>query len=128
MRPGKPLMFGAVGPMLTLGLPGNPASAVVCAHVFLRPLIAALLGEAEPMRDRSLPGVLGCDVAGNDQRAEYMRATLAPSAAGLPLLTPLAAQDSSLTRVLAEADALVFRPANAPAAKAGALCRYLMLD
>jgi molybdopterin molybdotransferase len=128
MRPGKPLMFGKLNGMLALGLPGNPASSVVCAHVFLRPLIAALLGAPDAAADHTRPGVLGCDLAANDQRMEYMRATLARPAGGLPVLTPLASQDSSLTRVLAAADALVLRPAHAPAAKAGEPCRYLLLD
>jgi molybdopterin molybdotransferase len=127
MRPGKPLMFGGLPGMLALGLPGNPASAVVCAHVFLTPLIAALLGEPDPARDRSLPGLLGRDLPENDIRAEYMRAAHAPSRDGLPVLTPFPSQDSSLTRVLALADALVFRAALAPAARAGDHCRYLPL-
>jgi molybdopterin molybdotransferase len=127
MRPGKPLMFGGLKDMLALGLPGNPASAVVCAHVFLRPLIAALQGERDPALDRSLPGVLGRDLPENDQRAEYMRATLAHGN-GLPVLTPFPSQDSSLTRVLSAADALVIRAAFAPAAKAGDACRYLVLE
>src|SRR5262245_30490413 len=42
MRPGKPLMFGRLGPSRVLGLPGNPVSAIVCARVFLVPLIRAL--------------------------------------------------------------------------------------
>jgi molybdopterin molybdotransferase len=128
MRPGKPLMFGGVGRMLALGLPGNPASSVVCAHVFLKPLISALHGAPDALTDLNLPGVLGRDLPENDLRMEYMRATLAPSPDGLPILTPAASQDSSLTRVLAAADALVIRPAHAPAAKAGEPCRYAMLD
>jgi molybdopterin molybdotransferase len=128
MRPGKPLMFGHLGSMLALGLPGNPASAVVCAHVFLKPLIAALAGEPDAGAAKTMPGVLGCDLPANDLRLEYMRATLAPSDSGLPVLTPDPSQDSSLTRVLAKADALVIRTAHAPMAKAGESCRYILLD
>jgi molybdopterin molybdotransferase len=57
-----------------------------------------------------------------------MRATLAVSDGGQAVLTPAASQDSSLTRVLAEADALVIRPAHAPPARAGEACRYILLD
>ncbi len=128
MRPGKPLMFGGLGSMLALGLPGNPASAVVCAHVFLKPLIAALAGEADAGADRTLAGVLGRDLPENDLRQEYMRASLAVSEGGQVVVTPAASQDSSLTRVLAEADALVIRPAHAPPARAGDACRYILLD
>ncbi len=128
MRPGKPLMFGHLDRAVVLGLPGNPASSVVCAHVFLKPLLAVLLGEPDAARDRTLPGVLGCDLPENDMREEYMRATLVQPAHGLPVLSPDAKQDSSLTRVLAAADALVIRAAHAPAAKAGDACRYMPLD
>src|SRR5436853_614697 len=41
MRPGKPLMHGALGATHVLGLPGNPVSAVVCGVLFLAPLIRA---------------------------------------------------------------------------------------
>ncbi len=44
MRPGKPLMVGRLGAMRVLGLPGNPVSTFVCAQLFLKPLIRALLG------------------------------------------------------------------------------------
>jgi molybdopterin molybdotransferase len=128
MRPGKPLMFGGMEDMLALGLPGNPASAVVCAHIFLLPLIAALAGEASPLRDRTQSGILGRDLPENDLRAEYMRASLAEGPDGRPVLTPFRAQDSSLTHVLAAAEALVFRAAHAPAAKAGDACRWLTLE
>jgi molybdopterin molybdotransferase len=45
VRPGKPTWFGtpfkAWDGRRVLGLPGNPASALVCAELFLRPLLAA---------------------------------------------------------------------------------------
>ena len=54
MRPGKPLMHGRLGAMRVLGLPGNPTSSMVCAVLFLRPLLRALHGETRPGR-RSRP-------------------------------------------------------------------------
>jgi molybdopterin molybdotransferase len=128
MRPGKPLMFGGLGGMFALGLPGNPASSVVCAHVFLKPLMAAMLGEPDASQEKTLAGVLGRDLPANDLRTEYMRATLVHPDHGLPVLTPDRKQDSSLTRVLAAANALVVREAQAPPAKSGDACRFMMLD
>jgi molybdopterin molybdotransferase len=126
MRPGKPLMFGALGETRVLGLPGNPASSVVCAHLFLKPLIAAFLGQ--PQHDQTEIGRLGKDLPANDQRQDYLRATLAAGDDGVPVLTPRPQQDSSLTHVLAEADALVIRAPHADAAKAGDKCLYISLD
>jgi molybdopterin molybdotransferase len=128
MRPGKPLMFGGLGEMSVLGLPGNPASSIVCAHVFLKPLIAALLGEAAAGEERAATGRLTTALPANDQRQEYMRASLELDGDGTALLTPLASQDSSLTHILAQADALLIRPPFAEAAQTGDLCRYIRLD
>ena len=128
MRPGKPLMFGALGSMKVLGLPGNPASSVVCAHIFLNSLIAALLGRSDARSDTTQTGRLGATLAANDQREDYLRATLSVSEDGVCVLTPLSQQDSALTRVLAMADALVIRPPHAPAASVGDRCRFFLLD
>ena len=44
MRPGKPLLYGRLGNQRVLGVPGNPVSALVCALVFLVPMMHRLLG------------------------------------------------------------------------------------
>ncbi|MEJ0012885.1 MAG: gephyrin-like molybdotransferase Glp [Bauldia sp.] len=124
MRPGKPLMFGRIGAMRVLGLPGNPVSSLVCALLFLAPLVDTLLGR--PLRDRSEPAVLAVNIAANDHRQDYVRATLT-QADDLPLVTPLPRQDSSQLSVLAAADCLLVRAVNAPAAKAGDACRIIRL-
>ena len=49
VRPGKPTWFGHTRHGAVLGLPGNPASAMVCAHLFLKPLLLAMQGrDPEP--------------------------------------------------------------------------------
>ena len=48
MRPGKPLMAGRLGGAVLLGLPGNPVSAIVCAHLFLLPMLRAMQGAPAP--------------------------------------------------------------------------------
>jgi molybdopterin molybdotransferase len=126
VRPGKPLLSGRLGAMRVLGLPGNPVSAYVCSVLFLVPLIRALLGR----NDVSLPvsgGVLGCDLKENDERADYLRATLTLRD-GTPVATPFPTQDSSMLVPLAAADCLVIRVPHAPAAKAGAPCEFVQLD
>jgi molybdopterin molybdotransferase len=122
MRPGKPLMFGALGGVPVLGLPGNPVSSMVCALLFLGPMLAALLGRAETDPPRATAR-LGADLPANDRREDYLRARLArpPSQgpAALPVATPAATQDSSMLATLAEADALIVRAPHAPPAKTG---------
>jgi molybdopterin molybdotransferase len=130
MRPGKPLMFGRLpraggAGMRVLGLPGNPVSSIVCAILFLKPLIAALLGA--PIRDESEAAVLGGDLPENDARQDYLRATLAARPGPLSVVTALAPQDSSMLSVLVKADCLIIRPPNAPAAKSGDPCTIIRL-
>jgi molybdopterin molybdotransferase len=126
MRPGKPMMFGILGGMRVLGLPGNPVSAYVCSVLFVAPLIRKLTGRpdiAHPVTQ----GVLGRDLPANDEREEYMRATLALRD-GTWVATPFPQQDSSMLVPLAAADCLVIRPAFAPAAPAGTPCDLVKLE
>ena len=116
MRPGKPVAFGRLGETPLLGLPGNPVSAVVCALVFAQPAIATMLGRENagtPERAR-----LGCDLAANDERQEYLRAYLHEEPNGA-VATPFQTQDSSMLSDLARADCLVVRPPHAKAVAAG---------
>ena len=125
MRPGKPLMFGRIEGTRVLGLPGNPVSSLVCAILFLRPLIAALLGQK--LRDPTESAVLGGELPENDNRQDYVRARLATRGGELPAAIPLPVQDSSMLGVFATADCLIVRPPHAPAAKRGEPCRIIPL-
>ena len=125
MRPGKPLVYGRIGETHVLGLPGNPVSSLVCAILFLRPLIAALLGQRQ--RDPTASATLGGDLTKNDDRQDYVRARLATRQGELPAAVPLPVQDSSMLGVLATADCLIVRPPNAPAARRGEPCRIIPL-
>jgi molybdopterin molybdotransferase len=128
MRPGKPLMAGRLedGAMM-LGLPGNPVSAIVCTILFLLPLVRAMQGLADPA-PRLHAGRLARGVEANGPRAHYMRARiLPPGSDGLPRIEPFADQDSARLRVLSAADALLVRPAHAPASEAGSDAVFLPL-
>jgi molybdopterin molybdotransferase len=127
MRPGKPLMAGKLGARVMLGLPGNPVSSMVCAEIFLRPAIDKALGlPAGPRPTRR--ATLSHDVEPNGPREHYMRATVSLAADGSVRCRMARDQDSSLLATLARANALVVRPANAPAAVAGGNVDYIALD
>jgi molybdopterin molybdotransferase len=113
--------------MLILGLPGNPVSAIVCGVLFLLPLVRALNGEAQPDAETSESAILGAPLRGNDSRQDFLRATLRINESGVPVATPLSAQDSSLLRVMAQAQCLVVRMPQAQEAKAGDPCRIIRL-
>jgi molybdopterin molybdotransferase len=127
MRPGKPLIHGRLGAMSVLGLPGNPTSATVCAVLFLRPLVRALLGDPQAGADPSEPARLAAPLPANGERKDYLRATLIVGSDGGTLATPIANQDSSFAKALARADALVVRDPGAPPAAPGEACRIIRL-
>ena len=126
MRPGRPLMHGRLGEMHVLGLPGNPVSSYVCAFLFLVPLIRRMSGRADLVQPTE-HAILGRDLPENDERADYLRATLETGRDG-PVATPFPVQDSSMMAPLAKSGCLVIRAPHAPPAKAGERCEMLRLD
>jgi molybdopterin molybdotransferase len=126
IRPGKPTFFGTFSDgRRLLGLPGNPASAFVCAELFLKPILSAYQGrEAEP---RMIAAKLRAPLPANGPREHWMRAKL-EFADGSVTIEPYRDQDSSLITVFAASDALLRRAAGAPAAAAGELVEALPLE
>lgn len=129
MRPGKPLFFGVrshEGRMqYCLGLPGNPVSAMICARVFLVPLIAHLLGREAAFE--TINAMLAGPLPANGPREHYMRAALDASSSP-PRVTPFKNQDSGLITALQRADCLILHPIDAPALPSGTTVRVLTLD
>jgi molybdopterin molybdotransferase len=127
VRPGKPTWFGRLADgRLVLGLPGNPASAMVCAELFLRPLLRAMLG-LDPA-PRLATAHLATTLPANGEREHWMRARISIGDGGERFVTPMPDQDSSLVSVFAEAQALLRRPARAPTAATGDRVEALALD
>jgi molybdopterin molybdotransferase len=124
LRPGKPLMAGRLNGVPMLGLPGNPVSAIVCGHLFLLPMVRAMLGDPAPA-PQPRQARLAVDLPANGARAHYMRARLTPDSP--PAITPFDRQDSALLSILGQADALLIRPVDAPACRAGDTVPYLPL-
>ena len=121
MRPGKPLMAGTFDNAMMIGLPGNPVSAMVCGHVFVAPVIRAMLGlPARPAPRMTAPLAQG--LPPNGPREHYMRARFEDGG-----LVAFGSQDSSLLSILGAADALIVRPPHDPEQAKGTLVEYLPL-
>ena len=108
MRPGKPLMYGTMNGVPMLGLPGNPVSAMVCFLLFGAPAMAVLGGlpaATPPMATARLTSPL----PQNDWREDYLRGTLRRDSDGTARVTPFPKQDSSMIRLLADANCLIRR-------------------
>ncbi len=118
MRPGKPLMAGRLGNAALVGLPGNPVSSMVCGHIFLRPMIAKMLGVPTQSAIKSAP--LAAPLGANGPRAHYMRAIYDGTG-----IRALSRQDSGLLTVLSKANALLIRAPHAPAAAEGEPVQFL---
>jgi molybdopterin molybdotransferase len=113
MRPGKPLMAGKINDTMMLGLPGNPVSSLVTAHLFMLPALTKMLGlGAHPIPTTT--ATLGADLPANGPRAHYMRASISGGS-----VIPMDSQDSALLRILSEANTLIVRTPLAPAARSG---------
>lgn len=126
MRPGKPMIYGRRGRQHVLGLPGNPVSALITARLFAVPLVNALLGR--PLAATTpLMAETTCALPANGPRQHFMRATL-ETGDGRSRVTPVPDQDSSLLSPLANANALLIRPAGASALLAGAQVLVMRID
>jgi molybdopterin molybdotransferase len=126
VRPGKPTFFGTLSDgRRLLGLPGNPASAFVCAEMFLKPIIAAYQGA--PTEPVTITARLAEALPANGSREHWMRAKLSYAEGGVTV-RPYRDQDSSLVSVFAMADALMRRLAGAEAAAAGTVVEVLPLS
>jgi molybdopterin molybdotransferase len=117
VKPGKPTWFGRLGKACVIGLPGNPASAIVCAVLFVEPLIAGLLGESS--RGEPIRASLSAPAKANGARESYLRGRVVADPSGRLVVTPFVNEDSSLMTPLASGNCLVRRMANAPAAAEG---------
>lgn len=121
MRPGKPLMAGRMGDAAMVGLPGNPVSAMVCGHIFLLPMIRAMLGLGHSAAARQTARLCH-DIARNGPREHYMRARIDTNG-----VTVFDRQDSALLSVLADANCLVVRPVNDAPRNAGDMVDLIQL-
>ena len=70
MKPGKPTILGDIGGKPVFGLPGHPVAAFFVTELFVRPLVARLMGAA--LKRRAVVAEIAEAVSSNHGRAEYM--------------------------------------------------------
>jgi len=126
MRPGKPLMFGNIEGIPVLGLPGNPVSSMVCAMIFLRPVLARMQG-LDTLDQDMLSLRLADSLPANDRRQDYLRAIFEVDEDGETVVRVFSKQDSSMMATLTRADGLVVRKPNAQPLTAGSRVNVLKM-
>jgi molybdopterin molybdotransferase len=104
LRPGKPTWFGTRGDTLAFGLPGNPVSAMVTFHLFVRPALTALQG-ADPSTTRTT-AVLDEPIPRNPRREQAVRVRLTAGDDGWRASPTKGAQGSHVLTSMLGADAL----------------------
>jgi len=126
VRPGKPTWYGRLGAARIIGLPGNPASAIVTAALFVQPLVRRLSG-LEKIEGRVGAACLTEPIKSNGSRESYLRAQVRVAPNGEVTVAPAMSQDSSLLSPFATANVLIRRRPNAPPASAGEEVEFVWL-
>jgi len=121
VKPGKPTWFSSRGDARVLGLPGNPASAFVCAHLFL----SALLGSE--WTARQVTALLTKPLRDNGNREQFLRATATLNADGQVQVEAATNQDSSLLRPFLTCNALIRREIGADEKPTGDTVKILLI-
>lgn len=114
ISPGKPLILARKDELSLWGLPGHAASALVCAEVFIKPLIERLLGQSgREIWRRDIKAVLTRPVASAHGRRDYIRVSLKELEDGPAHLaaTPILGKSGLITTIV-KADGLVVCPEN----------------
>lgn len=107
LRPGKPLLFGTIGSIPVIGLPGNPTSAMVTFEEFVRPAVRTMLG-LEPMRPE-IEVVVDESIDNRGGRRTFARVRLRYHE-GRYHASLAGGQDSAMLLPLAHADGLLEIP------------------
>ncbi len=124
VKPGHPVVLGAVDGTAVLGAPGYPVSAALTFDIFARPLLAALEGAAPVDRPRA-PARLARRVASSLGADDWIRVRLGRVGGGL-VATPLPRGAGVLTS-LVRADGLLVVPAALEGHDAGAQVEVRLL-
>ncbi|WP_425040682.1 gephyrin-like molybdotransferase Glp [Primorskyibacter sp. S187A] len=111
IKPGKPAMFGKLGPSIVTGLPGNPFAVHVGFHLFVLPQIQRLSGQT-PRPFAPVPAIAGFDWTRKAGRAEVFPVRRRGfDGHGTPILERLGRSVSATLLPLSGADGLAIVPA-----------------
>ncbi|HXT19147.1 MAG TPA: gephyrin-like molybdotransferase Glp [Thermoanaerobaculia bacterium] len=131
IQPGKPVAAAVreredAAPLVAIGLPGNPASAMVCFWLFARPALRRLQGIADEPWSAALTGILDAPLPGAGKRDRLLPARLLLRDGELHV-EPQIARGSHDVAAFARGSGLVRVRAGSPPLPAGAACSVLTL-
>lgn len=106
IKPGKPVYFGKKGEKYFFGLPGNPVSALVTFHLFVKPALRKMQGVSEPKK-ATRSAVLRRTIRKKSGRMEFVRGIQESTQDGNLVVEPTKGQDSHMLSGLAVANCLI---------------------
>jgi molybdopterin molybdotransferase len=104
-KPGKPIFYGTKDRVQVFGLPGNPASALICYYEYVYPCLNKMRGG----EFKSLPKVqmqLGADYRKKPGLQHFLKGTIRNGK-----VYPMSGQESFILKSLSESDCLIVIPA-----------------
>lgn len=107
-KPGKPLYFGRRENIFVFGLPGNPASSLVCFYEYVRPALLQWIGYPDLFL-LSDKGKLSKPFCKKDERLYFVRARALKTSEGI-FVNPLEGQESHRMHAFADANCLMVVP------------------
>jgi len=117
IKPGKPIFFGKKGKQLVFGLPGNPASAMVTFHLFVRPAIDKMLGKKQIGLVKG-KAILMEDLVVKTGRTHFLRGIIDRTEAVLKV-KPFPVQKSGVLKSMVKSNVLIVIPSEIANVKKG---------
>lgn len=124
MEPDRPMLFGDLAGVPVLGLPGDPAEALVCAELFVRPALLRLAGRDDIARP-TVSAALAAPVARRPTR-HYLRGVVRRADGGYSVC--LGAAERGVVAAAASANALVVIPPGEGELPAGSPVQVMLLE
>lgn len=106
LHPGKPTILGIADGKPTVGLPGNPISALIAARLFVLPALETLSGR-KPVPQPTLKAKLTMNVASQAGREDWLPVRLIADPDGMGMLAEPVFGRSNLIFTLVRADGLI---------------------
>ena len=127
MKPGKPFAFGHLPNSVFFGLPGNPVSATVTAHMLAIPVIAKIQNctNAKPTRLRIKTET---DIRKSVGRMDFQRGVLTTNDQGDMTVTSTGNQGSGVLTSLAKANCYIVLSAEQGHLQAGEVVTVQLFD
>ncbi len=126
MKPGRPLAFGSLGDVPTVGLPGNPVSAIVCFEQFVRPAIFKMLGHKNLFR-RIVRAILDEDIKKKKGFRHFIRAQIRRDGDDYAVVKTGGPGSGSLKSMI-RVNGLIILPEEATEVRKGSMVKVQLLD